>query len=133
VIVWKELGFGTILFLARLMSMDTELLEAATIDGANWWQKLFFISIPQLRTAMEFYVIITTINMLSWMFPYIYIMTTGGPANSTMITELYIFQHGFRYQMMGVACACAVLLLVITSILIFLQFRIRGGMAIEKE
>ena len=133
VIIWKELGFGTILFLARLMSINIELIEAATIDGANWWQRLFNINIPQLRTAIEFYVIILTINMLSWMFPYIYVMTTGGPANATMITELYIFQHGFRYQMMGVASACAVLLLVITSIFIILQFRIRGGMAFEKE
>ncbi len=132
VIIWKELGFGTILFLARLMSMDAELLEAATIDGANWWQRLIHINIPQLHSAIEFYVIISVINMLSWMFPYIYIMTTGGPANATMITELYIFQHGFRYQMMGVASACAVLLLAVTFVFIFLQFRIRGGMAIEK-
>ena len=66
VIVWKEVGFGIALFLARLMSVDSALYDSAKLDGAGWWAQLLHITIPQLRTIIEFFVIITVINMLSW-------------------------------------------------------------------
>lgn len=127
VVVWKEVGLGVVLFLARLMSVEEELFDAAKIDGANWWEMQWYITIPQLSTVIEFFTVISVITMLSWVFNYVYVMTAGGPGNSTMVTELYVYLQGFRYNQMNLAAATSVLILVVTIILIFVQFRLREG------
>jgi len=125
VIIWKEVGFGIVLFLARLMSVDEELFDAAKIDGANWWQLQWNITVPQLSTVIEFFSVVSVITMLSWVFNYVYVMTGGGPGNSTMVTELFVYLTGFRYNQMNMASAVSVLLLLITGIFIFLELRLR--------
>ena len=102
VIVWKELGFGMIVFLARLISVHEEIFEAARIDGAGWWQTFRHITLPQLVPAIVFYGIVETITMLSWVFAYIYVMTSGGPGNSTVVSEWYIFQQVFQNTVIGI-------------------------------
>jgi ABC-type sugar transport system permease subunit len=126
VIIWKEVGFGVVLFLARLMSAEQELFDAAKIDGANWWQLHWYITIPELITVIEFFSVISVITMLSWVFNYVYVMTGGGPGNSTMVTELYIYLTGFRYNQPNLTSAVAVVLLLITGLFIFLELRLRG-------
>jgi ABC-type sugar transport system permease subunit len=126
VIIWKEVGFGVVLFLARLMSVQEELFEAARLDGANWLQLQWYITIPQLKSVIEFFTVISVFTMLSWVFNYIYVMTNGGPGNATMVTELYIYLMGFRYRMMHIASATSVLLVGITIVFILLQNRILG-------
>lgn len=126
VIIWKEVGFGVVLFLARLMSVQEELFEAARLDGANWLQLQWYITIPQLKSVIEFFTVISVFTMLSWVFNYIYVMTNGGPGNATMVTELYIYLMGFRYRMMHIASATSVLLVAITIVFILLQNRILG-------
>lgn len=118
VIVWKELGFGIILCLARLMSVSEEYFEAARVDGAGWWQTLWYVTVPMLAPALAFYGIIELINMLSWVFAYIYVMTLGGPMNSTVVTEYYIYQQVFTNNIVGVGSAAGVVLLGIVSLLI---------------
>jgi len=130
VIVWKEVGFGIVLFLARLMSVEEELFDAAKIDGANWWQLQWYVTVPQLGAVIEFFSIVSVITMLSWVFGYVYVMTGGGPGNSTMVTELYIYLTAFRYNQMNIASAVAVLLLLVTGIFIFLELRLREGSSV---
>jgi len=125
VIIWKEVGFGVVLFLARLMSVEEELFDAARVDGANWWQLQRHITIPQLATVIEFFTVISVITVLSWVFGYVFVMTSGGPGNSTMVTELYVYLMGFRYNQMNLAAAVSVLLLLVTGIFIFLELRLR--------
>jgi len=125
VIIWKEVGFGIVLFLARLMSGEEELFDAAKIEGANWWQLQWYITVPQLSTVIEFFSVVSVITMLSWVFNYVYVMTGGGPGNSTMVTELYVYLAGFRYNQMNIASAVSVLLLFFTGIFIFLELRLR--------
>lgn len=132
VVVWKEVGFGIVLFLARLMSVDEELYEAAKIDGANWWQLQWHITLPQLVHVIEFYSVVSVITMLSWVFSYVYVMTGGGPGSSTMVTELYVYQMGFRYNQMPMAAAVSILLLLVTGIFIFLELRLRAGGTLEE-
>jgi ABC-type sugar transport system permease subunit len=125
VVVWKEVGLGVVLFLARLMSVEEELFDAARIDGANWWEMQWYVTVPQLSTVIEFFTVISVITMLSWVFNYVYVMTAGGPGNSTMVTELYVYLQGFRYNQMNLAAATSILILAVTIILIFIQFRLR--------
>ena len=127
IILWKEIGFGIALFLARLMSVDESIYDSASIDGASWWGKLFFITIPQLRNIITFFTIITIINMLSWVFAYSYTVTLGGPGWSTVVMELYIFNKLARSQTpnLGMASAASVILLLITIVFIIISYRVR--------
>jgi ABC-type sugar transport system permease subunit len=118
VIIWKELGFGVIVMNARLMSVNEDYFEAARVDGAHWWRRLWHVALPQLVPAIAFFSIVELINMLSWVFAYIYVMTLGGPQNSTIVTEFYIWKQAFQNNAIGVGAAASVVLLGIVSILI---------------
>jgi ABC-type sugar transport system permease subunit len=131
VIIWKEFGFGVVLFLARLMSVDEELYEAASLEGASWLQVLFRITIPQLATVIEFFVVIMVITMLSWVFNYVYVMTSGGPGNATMVAEYYIYLEGFRYNLQGIAAAASMVLLAITALLILVRGNVTRRIELE--
>jgi ABC-type sugar transport system permease subunit len=121
VIVWKELGFGIVLCLARLMSVSEDYFESARVDGARWWQILWHVTIPQLSPAIAFYAVVELINMLSWVFAYIYVMTLGGPMNSTVVSEYYIFQQVFTSNVVGVGSAAGVVLFAMVSVLIVVR------------
>jgi ABC-type sugar transport system permease subunit len=125
VIIYRELGFGVVLFLARLMSLDKEILEAAEMDGASWWQKHVFITLPQMSGVIEFFVVVELITMLSWVFAYVYTMTGGGPGFASTVMEFYIWKHAFAFRSPGIASALAVVLLAVTTFLIVLQLRLR--------
>ena len=95
VVIWQQLGFGVVIFLAALRALPGEVTEAARIDGASWWQIQTRIHIPQIRGTMEFFVVTEAITVLSWVFAYVYVLTFGGPANSSSVMEYYIWQNGF--------------------------------------
>lgn len=126
-IIWRESALGIILFLARLMSLDESPIEAAKIEGANWWQRLWHVILPQMRGVIEFYVVISIITMLAAVFAYVYVMGggRGGPGTSTEVVELYIFNALIRSSLPGIASAASVLLFLVTGVLIFLLFRVR--------
>ena len=132
VIVWREVGFGIILFLARLMTLDESQLEAAQIDGAGWFNRFRHIILPQLRGTIEFYAVVATITMISGVFAYVFTLTSGGPGNATQIVEFYIYNQGVRNSLPGLASAVAVLLLLMTLVLIAVLFRVRAR-ATEEE
>jgi len=123
-IVWKEVGFGVIIMLARLLSIEPTLLEAARLDGCNWWQLLLKVIIPQMKEVIYFYTVLTTITVFTWLFNYVFVLTRGGPGTSTYILELYIFNQGFKYQNRGIASAVAVILLLVFILIILIpEFR----------
>jgi ABC-type sugar transport system permease subunit len=128
VVIWKELGFGIVLFLARMASISEDLFDAARLDGANWFQRLWHVVIPQTSTIIEFYVAINLITMLSWVFAYVLVMTKGGPGTSTWVMEYFIYQKAFRYTQMHIASAGAIILLALAGVLMFLQARFRKQM-----
>jgi raffinose/stachyose/melibiose transport system permease protein len=122
VIVWREVGFGIVLFLARLLTLPEEQIEAARIDGAGWWQRLRYVILPELRGTVEFYVVVAAITMVAWVFGYVYTLTQGGPGDATTVLELYIYNQGLRNSLPGMASAVAVLLLGATMIFVGLLF-----------
>ncbi len=126
VIVWREVGFGIVLFLARLLSLPEEQIEAARIDGAGWWARLRHIILPELRGTIEFYCVVAAITMLAWVFGYVYTLTGGGPGNATVVLEFYIYNQGLRNSLPGMASAVAVLLMGATMIFIAVLFWVRS-------
>ena len=127
VIVWKEVGFGIVLVLARILSLPTETYEAAALDGAGFWRKHWSITLPQMTGVIAFYAVTEAIVMVSWVFNYVYIMTNGqgGPGDSTVVTELYIYRSAFQDQQIELAAAAAVILFLITLFLVIIFFRLQ--------
>ncbi len=126
-IIWRESALGIILFLARLLSLDESMIEAAKIEGANWWQRLWYIILPQMRGVIEFFVVVSVITMLAAVFAYVFVMGggRGGPGTATMVVELYIFNALIRTSLPGIASAASVLLFLVSVLLIFPLFRAR--------
>jgi ABC-type sugar transport system permease subunit len=126
-IIWRESALGIILFLARLLSLDESLIEAARIEGASWWQRAWYVIVPQMKVVIEFYVVVSVITMLSAVFSYIYIMGggRGGPGTSTMVVELYIFSALIKTSLPGIASAVSVLLFLVSLLLIVPLFAVR--------
>jgi ABC-type sugar transport system permease subunit len=126
-IIWRESALGIILFLARLLSLDESLIEAAKLDGATWWQRVWHVILPQMKVVIEFYVVVSIITMLSSVFAYIYMMGggRGGPGTSTMVLELYIFSALIKTSLPGIASAVSVLLFIVSLLLIFPLFAVR--------
>ena len=111
-IIWRESALGIILFLARLLSIDESLIEAAKIEGASWWQRLWYVIVPQMKIVIEFYVVVSVITILSAVFAYVFVIGggRGGPGTSTMVVEFYIFNALIRSSLPGIASAVSVLL-----------------------
>jgi len=126
IIVWKQTGLGVVVFLSRLCAIDVSLYEAASIDGANWWEKLFKVSIPQLASVIEFFVVISILNTLSWVFDYIYVITGGGPANMTYVLDFYIYRKAFSSSNMFIASSASVLLLLMATVVISFESLLRN-------
>jgi ABC-type sugar transport system permease subunit len=129
VIIWQQLGFGVVVFAAALLAVPQELIEAARIDGATGWQIQWSILLPQIRRVIEFFVIVEAITVLSAIFTYVYVLTKGGPADSSSVMEYYIFDNGFDNGAIGVASAAVVVLLVLASVLIVVYLRMRARAA----
>lgn len=119
-IIWRESALGILLFLARLLALDESLTEQARLDGAGWWQRLWYVTIPQMRGVIEFFLVISVITILSAVFAYVYMMGggRGGPGTSTMVVELYIFNALIRMSLPGVASAVSVMLFLVSLVLI---------------
>lgn len=126
-IIWRESALGIILFLARLLSLDESLIEAAKLDGATWFQRARYVLLPQMKVVIEFYVVVSVITMLSSVFSYVYIMGggRGGPGTSTMVVELYIFSALVKISLPGIASAVSVLLFLVSLLLIVPLFAVR--------
>jgi ABC-type sugar transport system permease subunit len=126
-IIWRESALGIILFLARLLSLDESLIESAKLEGANWWQRLWYVIVPQMKVVMEFYIVVSVITILSAVFSYVYMIGggRGGPGTSTMVVELYIFNALIRTSLPGIASAVSVLLFLVSLLLIVPLFAVR--------
>ncbi len=126
VTVWKGLGYYMMIYLAALTSVPNDLYEAADIDGANLWQKHLAVTIPHLLPAIALVSIISSISAMK-VFVEIYVMTQGGPLNSSMTVVYYIYQKAFENLDLGYASACGVvLMLIIMGISVFNIKKIEG-------
>ena len=116
-------GINMVIFLAALQGVPTHLYEAAELDGANRLRKFWHVTIPMISPAIFFVVVIGFINSFQ-VFTQAYIMTEGGPADSTLFYVLYLYRHAFNYFKMGYASAMAWLLFIVIVVLTYIQFRL---------
>jgi multiple sugar transport system permease protein len=123
--IWKQLGFNMVVFLAGLQTIPQSRYEAAELDGANDWAKFWYISLPGLQPTLVFATVTTAIFTLR-SFEQVYIITDGGPLNSTNILVYYIYKQAFSQFEFGYAAAAATVLLIITFIFVYLQLRTWG-------
>jgi multiple sugar transport system permease protein len=106
---WKGFGYNMIIFVAGLQNIPNELYEAAHMDGANAWQQFKSITLPMLAPTTVFVSIIAMINNFQ-LFTEPYVMTQGGPVNSTLSIVLLMYQQGFRWWNLGYSAAIAFVL-----------------------
>lgn len=126
VTIWQGIGLKMLIYLAALQGLSPELYEAADIDGAGPVRKFVSITVPMLRPA-TFFVLVTSIVANFQTFDLIYVLTLGGPANSTTVITYQIYQTAFQQLRMGLATAQSVILLLILVGLTILSRRLVGG------
>ncbi|HTY57615.1 MAG TPA: sugar ABC transporter permease [Bacteroidota bacterium] len=122
--VWKNFGYNMVIFIAGLQNIPEELYEAASIDGAGRLQQLRSITVPLLAPTTVYISILTMIGYFQ-LFSEPYVMTQGGPLNSTLSIVLLMYQQGFRWWNMGYSAALAFVLFAFILIGSLIQARIR--------
>ena len=124
---WKLIGYNMIIFLSGLSAINQEVLEAAKIDGANSLQTFKNVTVPLLSPTIFFVIVITSISSFQ-VFDLIYIMTEGGPNNSTMVLVYSIYKYAFEFFDVGKASAIAYILFAIIFVLVLFQWKLRKKM-----
>lgn len=121
--IWLHVGYYTVIYLAGLSDIPQEFYDAARVDGANWWQEIWYVTLPLLRNVTLF--VTVTLGIAAFqVFAQVYIMTRGGPGDATVTMQLLIYRNGFQYFRMGYASAISWLLFVVIFALAMLQLRV---------
>ncbi|MCL4515077.1 MAG: sugar ABC transporter permease [Firmicutes bacterium] len=123
VVVWQSFPFVAFSLLAGFQSISSEIYEAAEVDGASWWQKLTGITLPLLKNLLLILFILETVWDFK-IFDQVYVMTEGGPAQSTYIMGIYAWMEAFGNMMMGKASAIAVIMFAILALVTWLYIRV---------
>jgi ABC-type sugar transport system permease subunit len=124
--IWRGMGFWAVYFLAALISLPAELYQAAHLDGANAWQRFHTLSLPLLRPTILFAVVVATIYNLQ-IFDTVFVMTDGGPANSTATIVWYIYRNLFAYDNVGFGATLAFVLMLVILGLTLVLMRLLGS------
>lgn len=122
--VWKNFGYNMLIFIAGLQNIPDDLYEAAHLDGASWWEQFKHITLPMLKPTTVFVVMITIIGYFQ-LFAEPYVMTQGGPLNSTTSIVLLMYEQGFRWWSMGYAAAIAFVLFAIILFFTVIQMALQ--------
>jgi len=130
--VWKLIGYNMIIFLSSLSGISQSLFEAAKIDGANSFQVFKNVTVPMLSPAIFFVVIITAISSFQ-VFDLIFLMTEGGPLDSTNVLVYAVYQNAFEYFNIGKASAIAYVLFVIVLVLTLIQWNFRKKLVYNEQ
>ena len=128
--VWKWYGFHMVIFLAGLQTISQELYEAARIDGASRWQQFASITLPLLQPVMLVNITLSLMGAFN-VFDIPYVMTEGGPANSTIVMALHIYIRGFKFYKFGYSAAMSYVLLTLVTLMAAIQMRFMSRASIN--
>ena len=120
---WKDLGFVMVILLAGLQAINSDLYDAAKVDGAGWWRRLVSVTLPLLSPSTFFVFVISLINGFQ-VFDQVYAMTGGGPNGASQVVVQQIYDLTFRYQRAGEASALSWILFI--AILAITLIQVRG-------
>jgi multiple sugar transport system permease protein len=123
---WREVGYFTVIYLAGLQGIPSELKEAARIDGCGAWRVFRHITVPLLMPTTLFVLVLSVIRATQGAFGVIYVMTSGGPVEATNVIVLYLYQQAFEFFRMGYASAVAYVLFAFVFVITLIQFRLIG-------
>jgi ABC-type sugar transport system permease subunit len=121
--VWRGMGFYALFFLAALLALPRQLYQAAALDGTSTWQRFRYITLPLLRPSFVFASVIAIFYGLQ-IFDTVFVMTDGGPANSTATVVWYIFKSIYVYDQPGFGATLSFLLLTVILLLTMLVLRV---------
>ncbi|MFI6479811.1 carbohydrate ABC transporter permease [Nonomuraea sp. NPDC050663] len=125
-LTWHYTGYNAVIYLAGLQSIPKELYEASMVDGAGAVRRFWSITVPQLRPILLLTIVLSTIGTLQ-LFDEPFVLTGGGPDNTTLTISLYLYQNGFRYFDFGYAAAIAYALTLIVAGFGLVQIKLTGG------
>ena len=128
---WATIGYDMVVFLAALQSIPTHLYEAATVDGSSRWNTLLKIVVPMMTPSIFFIIVTNTVSSLQ-IFSEPYIMTQGGPANSTLTIVYYLYQKGFQRFQMGYGASLAWIVFALIFFVTIVQFRLSKHWVFEE-
>lgn len=120
---WKQIGFNMVVFLAGLQAIPVSRYEAAELDGAGGWQQFWHVTLPGLRPTLIFATVTTAIFTLR-SFEQPYVMTGGGPLNTTNLLVYYVYNQAFAQFDFGYAAAVTTVLLLVTLVLVYVQLKV---------
>jgi ABC-type sugar transport system permease subunit len=123
---WRGIGFWAVYFLAALIALPSELYEAAQLDGASGYRRFFSLTLPLLRPTILFALVLVTIYTLQ-IFDSVFVLTDGGPANSTATIVWYIYRNLFTYSNVGYGATLSFVLLIVILVLTLVQMRLLRG------
>ena len=123
---WREVGYFTVIYLAGLQGIPTELKEAARIDGCGAWRVFRHITFPLLMPTTLFVLVLGVIRATQNSFGVVYVMTGGGPVEATNVIVLYLYQQAFEFFRMGYASAVAYVMFAFVFVITLIQFRLLG-------
>jgi multiple sugar transport system permease protein len=121
--IWSGIGYFSVIMLAGVQTLSTEVIEAAIVDGANSFQRFFRVIIPMLKPTLFYIIFVSTTASLQGYAPFL-VMTAGGPGSSTRVLGLLIYENGFVQMTMGRACTITVLMLTILMIITSIQRKV---------
>jgi multiple sugar transport system permease protein len=130
--VWQWTPFVFIMMIAALANVDSSVIEASRIDGARWWQQTFLVKLPMVMHVIAITLMMRLIDAFR-VLEVIYVLTFGGPGDSTEILSLHIYKTAFVGQQLGVAAAISVLLLVVVALLSWGALRLSNPMKGEQR
>lgn len=122
VLAWASVGAGTVIFSAAMTSVDKHLLEAATLDGAGWFNRLRYIVLPSIASVVAFWVVYQVVGVFLYVFGWIFILTRGGPGYASTTLDYDVYQNAFTNGLFGYASAQSMCLLVIAAIVVIVGF-----------
>jgi raffinose/stachyose/melibiose transport system permease protein len=128
IMVWVQIGYPLVIFMAGLQRIDPEIYEAADLDGASWWQRFSRITVHLIRP--EFYVVLVTTTIAALkIFGQIFVLTRGGPSNATLVPSYFAYKEFFEKANVGYGSAISTVLTVVIILLtiVFLQVQNRSA------
>lgn len=128
--IWLKVGYYFVLYLAGLSNIDSQLYEAAAIDGATGWKMFFSITLPQLKPVITLTTITAVISGLNC-YVEAQVLTGGAPYGTTKTALMYMFEVGFNARNVGYGCTIAVAMFLITLVITLIQLRVQRGLGTD--